>query len=260
MVTILVFGICGCTQTAEDTLVADTENMEAENAGAQDAGAVEKDIANEKIMSGDKENSDITNEETISVDEENIDKTNEQSLTEEKVSIAIDTDNPYFFRQSLLTANFKFPGVRGREETVNAEVSLVKTCEEGEVYKFTINVDSDHYSTWYIQSEETVYMYFYVTADKIYLVSRYVQTEPDESAHYYFGGDELITEILDTDEKLVDNSMIVCQEEEVEGNTGTGQYSISTNNKENEHYSISKNGNQIFCYYYQLHANGDNMK
>ena len=30
MITILVFGICGCTQIAEDTLVADTENMEIE--------------------------------------------------------------------------------------------------------------------------------------------------------------------------------------------------------------------------------------
>ena len=59
----------------------------------------EKNIANaEMILNDNEENSSITNE---------------QSLTEEKVSIAIDTDNPYFFRQSLLTANVKFPGVRG---------------------------------------------------------------------------------------------------------------------------------------------------
>lgn len=145
----------------------------------------------------------------------------------------------------------------GGEETVDAEVSLVKTYEEGDVYKFTINVDSNHYSTWYIQSEETLYMYFYVTADKIYLISRYVQTEPDGFDHYFFGGDELFTELLDTDEKLVNNSIIVCQEEEIKDNAEAGQYSISTNNKENEHYFISQNGNQIFCYYYQIKANGD---
>lgn len=237
-VIILVFILCclisGCAKDdfEEKEIIMDRE-----------VTVEEKNIASEKIVSKDNE--------------EDRDTINEQSMTEEKVSIEIDTDNPYFFHQSLLTANVKFPGVRGIEETVDAEVSLVKTYEEGDVYKFTINVDSDHYSTWYIQSEETVYMYFYVTADKIYLISRYVQTESDGFDHYFFGGDELFTELLDTDEKLVNNSIIVCQEEEIKDNTETGQYSISTNNKENEHYFISKNGNQIFCYYYQLKANGD---
>lgn len=257
MIVILLCGIYGCAQTAGNTPAAETENVETEDADAENVEAVEEERRNEEIISEDQEGSELTSKETKSEDEEDIDKTDEQSLTEEKVSVDIDSDNPYFFRRSLLTANVKFPGVRGIEETVDAEVSLVKTYEEGDVYKFTIHVDSDHYSTWYIQSEETVYMYFYVTADKIYLINRYVQAEPDGFDHYFFGGDELFTELLDTDEKLVNNSIIVCQEEEIKDNAETGQYSISTNNKVNEHYFISRNGNQIFCYYYQLKANGD---
>lgn len=263
MIDILLCGIYGCAQTTGNTPVAVTENVGTEDADAVNVEAVEEDITNEEIISEDREVSAVTGERTISVDKENIDKTDEQSLTEEKVSIDINSGNPYFFRQSLLTANAKYFSVtevsegRQHEETVNAEVSLVKSYEEGDVYKLTIDIISDYFSTWYIQGGEPINMYFYVTPDKIYLISRYVQTEPGGTAHYYFGGDELITEILDTDEKLVNNSLIVCQEEEAEDNTKTEQYSMSTNNKKNEHYSISKNGNQIFCYYYQLKANGD---
>lgn len=232
VIVILLCGIYGCAQSAGNTPTAETENVETENVDAKNAEAVEEDI----------------------------DKTDEQSPAEEKVSVAIDTDNPYFFRHSLITANAKYFAVtegKQHEETVNAEVSLVKTYEEGDVYKFTIDIISDYFSTWYIQGGEPVNMFFYVTPDKIYLISRYVQTEPGETAYYYFGGDELVTKILDTDEKLVNNSLIVCQEEETEDNTGAEQYSMSTNNKENEHYSISKNGNQIFCSYYQLRVSGD---
>ena len=206
----------------------------------------EKNIANKKIVTKDSE--------------ENRDIINEQSMTEEKMSIDIDTDNPYFFQQSLLTVSAKYFSIaEGKEieESANAEVSFVKSYEEGDVYKFTIDITSDYFSTWYIQGGEPINIFFYVTPDKIYLISRFVQTEPGGTVRYFFGGDELITEILDTDEKLVNNSLIVCQEEEVEDNTGIEQYSMSTNNKENEHYSISKNGNQIFCYYYQLKVNGD---
>lgn len=238
---ILVFTFCclisGCTidDFEEKEIIVDREIT-----------VEEKNIADEKIVIKDNE----ADRDTI----------NEQSVTEEKVSIEIDTDNPYFFHQSLLTASAKYFSItEGKEieETINAEVSLVKTYEEGDVYKFTIDLVSDYFSTWYIQGGEPISMYFYVTADKIYLISRYVQAEPDGFDQYFWGGDELITEIFDTDERLVNNSIIVCQEEEIKDNAETGQYFISTNNKENEHYFISQNGNQIFCYYYQLKANGD---
>ena len=121
---ILVFIFCclisGCT----------TDDFEEKGIIVESEITVEeKNIANEKIVIKDNE----ADRDTI----------NEQSMTEEKVSIEIDTDNPYFFHQSLLTASAKYFSItEGKEieETINAEVTLVKTYEEGDVYKTDIDL------------------------------------------------------------------------------------------------------------------------
>lgn len=84
-----------------------------------------------------------------------------------------------------------------------------------------------------------------MTEDKIYIVPSSINI-PSEGLVFNFNDDpNSLTEMFDTDKKLIEWSTIVCQEDEM------------VEDQESYYRSITKSGNQITYYAYSLKANGD---
>lgn len=128
-------------------------------------------------------------------------------------------NNPYFFREDYvaLTARANYFVDPLVEENIHLSMYKVHVYERGTVYK----LETDHVG--YL-SEERWNIYFYVTEDKIYRFWPYVYQ--DGQYITFYDDDGLLVSILDTDEKLVENSVIVCQAENilVDEEDGGGRY------------------------------------
>lgn len=152
-------------------------------------------------------------------------------------------ENPYFYnkKQVSLQVHAEYHnGIEFVDEIAEAEVCRVKIYEHGCVYKMTIYIEP-FMSSWYFKSGEPMNIYFYVTADKIYRILPYAQPEPGGKSIDLYDDDNLLTETLDTEEKLQDNSILVCQEEELQ----------------QEYSSITKDGNKIIYYLSETKVNGE---
>lgn len=139
--------------------------------------------------------------------------------------------NLYFFQQEhvYLQANAKYQdGAEFVETTANLELYLVKKYEYGNVYRLKIEPLGD-------LTINRLNIYFYVSNNKIYEVNGFLQE--DNKVITFMADDERLTEMLDTDEKLIHNSYIVCQDNKTmdeleEYETG-------------EHFAFQKSENQI---------------
>lgn len=205
-------------------------------------GAEESNLAEDKILI--EESDALTDAEQII--EASPDNTSEPEYPEPTVPTAKGANktdqfvvNPYFYekKENFLQAKAKYfsrqPDVGWVEKTVYVNVDMLQTYEEGNVYKFTIDIDKeDGYfkKIWLNQ-------YFYVTKDRIYIVT------PSDQTYPFSLNDDV--NMLDTDEKLVEWSTIVCQEDEIIEDQGS------------DYRSITKTGNQITYYAYSLRASGD---
>lgn len=100
------------------------------------------------------------------------------------------------------------------DETADAEINIVKTYKEGCIYKLTAYI-TPFMSSWYFPSGSNMSIYLYVTSDKIYRVLPYAQPEPGGQSVNFYDDDILLTETLDTEEKLRSIGVLelVCQEE-----------------------------------------------
>lgn len=164
-------------------------------------------------------------------------KNNDITIEEEE---DIPFPNPYFYNQNhiILKAEYYEDWGNLSNNAVDMQVSFVKSYEQGNVYKFTIDVEPDFQSYF---SGENMNIYFYVTEDKIYRLRPYVQPQPNGETYYFYDDDELLIQMLDTDEKVMNNGEIVCQEEE------TGK----------EYSSIKVNGDQITYSLHEIKVNGE---
>ncbi len=154
-----------------------------------------------------------------------------------------ENENPYFYNREQITLQVHAEYHNGTEfvdEIADAEIYRVKTYEHGCVYRMIIYIDP-FMSSWYFKSGEPLNIYFYVTADKIYRILPYAQPEPGGRSIDLYDDDNLLTETLDTDEKLQNNSIVVCQEEELQ----------------HEYSSITKDGNRITYYLSETKVNGE---
>lgn len=152
-------------------------------------------------------------------------------------------ENPYFYnkKQVSLQVHAEYHnGIEFVDEIAEAEVCRVKIYEHGCVYKMTIYIEP-FMSSWYFKSGEPMNIYFYVAADKIYRILPYAQPEPGGKSIDLYDDDNLLTETLDTEEKLQDNSILVCQDEELQ----------------QEYSSITKEGNKIIYYLSETKVNGE---
>ncbi|MBD5546337.1 MAG: hypothetical protein HDQ97_02895 [Lachnospiraceae bacterium] len=154
--------------------------------------------------------------------------------------------NDYFFHsdKTYLKANAEyFDRITDeyKEEVIYAEVYLVKEYEQGSVYRLAIEpVVGLEY--------ERLNQYFYVTEDRIYRFFPFCyREEGQEVIHFY--DDTLFTTFLNTDKKLTEEGVIVCQSEELESSQEEKEKGI--------YYSISKQDNQIIYGYSDQTGNGD---
>lgn len=190
----------------------------------------------------------FTNYEKI-VSQENIQDTQFKG-TEISNTIA-NEENSYFFNDDhvYLKAKAKYDDVTGSkfaEETACAEMRFIKQYEQGSVYKFVIEPLG-------ALTDERLNIYFYVTNNKIYRLWSYVYQ--DDKVITFYNDDELLVKVLDTDEKLINNGQIVCQEEEVQdelrGEDSEFHFAIKKCGKQQIEYSscsITSNGE---IYYYE---------
>ena len=170
----------------------------------------------------------------------------EQSATVDSSSELI-VSNPYFYdrEEVFLQAKAKyfdgrFQGSRA-EKAAYIDVEMLQTYENGSVYKFTVDIDEDE-----VYFDEGWLNYcFYVTEDRIYEVPSSISI-PSEGLVFHFNEDiSSLPEMFDTDEKLVEWSTIVCQEDEM------------IEDQESYYQRITKTGNQITYYSNSLKTNGD---
>ncbi|MDE7131918.1 MAG: hypothetical protein K2O65_09000, partial [Lachnospiraceae bacterium] len=154
-----------------------------------------------------------------------------------------ENENPYFYNGEQISLQVHAEYHNGTEfvdEIADAEIYRVKTYEHGCVYRMIIYIEP-FMSSWYFKSGEPLSIYFYVTANKIYRILPYAQPEPGGRSIDLYDDDNLLTETLDTDEKLQNNSIVVCQEEELQ----------------QEYSSVTKDGNKITYYLYETKVNGE---
>lgn len=161
----------------------------------------------------------------------------------QKLSEKMENENPYFYNREQVSLQVHAEYHNGTEfvdEIADAEIYRVKTYEHGCVYRMIIYIEP-FMSSWYFKSGEPLNIYFYVTADKIYRILPYAQLEPGGRSIDLYDDDNLLTETLDTDEKLQNNSIVVCQEEELQ----------------QEYSSITKDGNKITYCLSETKVNGE---
>lgn len=110
------------------------------------------------------------------------------------------------------------------------------------LYKLTVELEG--FDSYLI--EERLNMYLYVTEDKIYRVWSWIY----QDGHIISLNDtDFMVSVLDTDEKLIENSVIVCQMENVsvDEEDGEGRY----------RYSIIREDNLITYNRYDMQPNGE---
>ena len=136
-------------------------------------------------------------------------------------------NNPYFYdaEEVVLSANAEFYELETVEEKeIYIDVYLVKSYEQGKLYKFAIEPIGD------LEADRTN-IYLYITSEKIYRLWSYIYQ--DKGIIELYDNDELIIKWLDTDEKLMENGEVVCQFEEMseENEDGIKSISLLTDNK-----------------------------
>jgi len=125
-------------------------------------------------------------------------------------------------------------------EDVYIGVNKLRTYENGALFKLAIDSVGD-------LQEGRLNIYFYVTNDKIYRLWSYVYA--DEGMITFYDDDDLLMSTLDSEEKLIKNSDVVCQPEEIRSDPEQGG--------EGKNFNIVKKGNQIHYNRYDVSPNGE---
>ncbi|MDE7207805.1 MAG: hypothetical protein K2N90_11740 [Lachnospiraceae bacterium] len=143
------------------------------------------------------------------------------------------------------------------EATVFAEWYLVKRYDKGSVYRFKVQPLSE-------LTHDRLNTYFYATDHEIYRIFGWAWQ--DEESITFYDNDELLIQILDTDEKLKNNGYIVCQNQNMSGQLEhgeTGWYTIcqeqagQENDSATWHFNVHKWKNEIVCDSRIIRVNGE---
>ncbi len=132
--------------------------------------------------------------------------------------------NPYFYSQNTFNlsaeATYYSTVSYDAKEKVNIEGKLIKNYKTGDLFKLKIDFREDQgliYDNTFkapIQlTSDRVVFYFYVTNEKIYLVNPYIYNEQKKQVYIGLNNEMALTFFLPTDQKIIANSEIVCQEE-----------------------------------------------
>lgn len=152
-------------------------------------------------------------------------------------------DNDYFYDedQIRLRADAKYQEFESyEEENLDLNIFMVKPYERGKLYKLSVDSAEE-------LPEERRNIYFYVTDSKIYRVWSYIEWKG--SILSFYDNDLLLTIFLNTDEKLINNSEVVCQTEDCSSNLKTGEPGT--------HFGIKNTGGQIAYSRCDVKPNGE---
>lgn len=151
--------------------------------------------------------------------------------------------NPYFYQKESvdLSAMAEYYDVETTtSEQIDIKVYLVKKYEKGELYRFVIP------SIVGLGTERTN-LYFYVTENQIYRLFSYVYE--DDRCITFYDNDNLLTSTLYTDEKLIENSVVVCQTESMSDRLAQEEAGM--------HFSITKQKDNIVYSRCDIENNGE---
>ena len=141
--------------------------------------------------------------------------------------VEVKHENPYFYNKNffILRAEAEFYSFASLEvkEKVMIEGTLIKNYEKGDLFKIKINfpeIQDINYENGteiptYLTGDRIIF-YFYVMEDKIYRVSPYVYDEEKEQFYVGLNNEAVLIYLLPTDQAVIENSVIVCQDEEMQ--------------------------------------------
>ena len=188
IITCLVICMTGCGQAKEKDNTA--ENMEE---------SVSQNVYEKDVQDSVSQN-DYEQDTQASVS---------QNTDDGKLHVRV--HNPYFFDEKELTnLSARLEYCEG-DVTINRAgkltMKLIKNYEKGDLFKLSVAHERNIQDYF---GEERLNVYFYVTNDKIYRVPSYINRDGEEISIYE---DDLVIEYLDTDDKLISESALVCCEE-----------------------------------------------
>jgi hypothetical protein len=134
-----------------------------------------------------------------------------------------------------------------KTEQSNISVYKVLNMQNGSVYKLVIEPVEDR--DGYLGAGR-LNLYFYVTMEKIYRIWSYVYE--DNILKEFYDDDQQLIQVLDTDEKIINNSYLVCQQEELpdlleEGGVGMHNcIEIKDTQIESRMWNVTDNGETYF--------------
>lgn len=154
---------------------------------------------------------------------------------------------PFFYPQKreTLSADIQYMNFETRE-TINGYLDLMwlKHYNNGDLFKLSVVAVSNIEDNL---GDERRHIYFYVTSDKIYRL--WSCAYQDGEVIRFYNDNDLLMEVLDTDEKLMENVELVCCMEPV-----TDTLDIS---ETGSHVTITQEGNQVIYSRVDIGANGN---
>jgi hypothetical protein len=191
-------------------------------------------------VSGCSQSETFNNSSTISAtDKQTLKSRNEWFFESDSVYLSADVTT------NCITA-YESGNLSTPTKTQQSNVSVCKVLDmkNGSVYKLVIEPveDLDGYLT-----EARLNMYFYVTSEKIYRIWSYVNE--NNTLKEFYDNDQLLIQILDTEEKIINNSYLVCQQKDLPDSLEEGGVGM--------HKCIEIKGNQIESRMWEVTDNGE---
>ena len=174
--------------------------------------AKEKDNAAENLEESVSQNVyEKDTQDSVSQNDHEQDQQASVSQNTDDGKLHVRVHNPYFFDEKELTnLSARLEYCEGNV-TINRAgkltMKLIKNYEKGDLFKLSVAHERNIQDYF---GEERLNIYFYVTNDKIYRVPSYINRDGEEISIYE---DDLVIAYLDTDDKLISESALVCCEE-----------------------------------------------
>ena len=175
--------------------------------------------------------------------------------TVREACVFFDAGNEYFFPGNVrlsadITADdvaayesWLSPTLRKTEQT-HIDVYRVTTLQNGSIYKMAVAPIEilDRYLT-----DARLILYFYVTDEEIYRIWSYVYDGGE--AITFYNDDDLLTKSLDTEEKIFNNSYMVCRPDHVPD--------LKEHHEQGMHNIIRLEGNLVMSKMWNVTPNGE---
>ena len=158
----------------------------------------------------EKDNTAENLEETVSQNDYEQDAQASVSQNTDDGKLHVRVHNPFFYEKEVTNLDARIEYCEG-DVTISRvgklTMRLIKNYEKGDLFKLSVAHERNIQDYF---GEERLNIYFYVTNDKIYRVPSYINRDGEEISIYE---DDLVITYLDTDDKLISESALVCCEE-----------------------------------------------